>query len=65
MKILEMLKFLVIEKGMKQVEISEKTGVSISTISRSLQGKFNPNYENGKAIEALYNEVVEKQQQVS
>lgn len=61
MTISDMLKFLIIDKKMKQVEISKDTGVSISTISRGFKGKFIPNYKNGKAIEALYNEVVANQ----
>lgn len=61
MTISEMLNFLTVKKGIKQIEISRKTGVSIATISRSLQGKFTPNYRNGKAIEALYNKVVNEQ----
>lgn len=62
MNIKKMLEVLTKEKGMKQVDISKKTGVSISTISRSLKGKFIPNYRNGKAIEILYNEVVAGEQ---
>lgn len=60
MSIKDMIEYLTSVKKMTQTEISKRTGVSISTISRSLKGKFIPNYKNGKAIEALYNEVMNK-----
>lgn len=56
-----MIRFLVLEKEMKQADISRMTGVTQAVISRSLQGKFTPNYRNGKAIETLYNKVVNEQ----
>lgn len=61
MNIQEMIRFLILEKGMSQADISRMTGVTQATISRNLHGIFSPNYRNGKAIEALYNKIVNEQ----
>lgn len=56
MTIVEMLNIL-IEKGLTQTCIALKVGVTQPTISRILKGSPT-NYDIGKAIEALYMEVV-------
>lgn len=62
MNIQEMIRFLILEKGMSQADISKMTGVTQATISRNLHGIFSPNYRNGKAIENLYHKVMDEQQ---
>lgn len=63
MTIIEMLQAL-IGKGFTQALIATKVGATQPTISRILKGTPT-NYELGKSIEALYNEVVAEKQKAS
>lgn len=64
MNLQQMLRIL-LAKGFKQYQISDKTGVNTATISRTLKGKFTPNYKNGKAIEDFYREEIVENQKAS
>lgn len=56
MKIQEMLNKIIEVK--KLTKTSNLLGVNRSTVYRTLKGETVPSYALGKAIEALYNEVM-------
>lgn len=54
--IVEMLKAIA-AKGLSQAAIGAKLGVTQPTVWRLLQGGVKTDYETGKKIEALFNEL--------
>ncbi|AZS49317.1 XRE family transcriptional regulator [Entomomonas moraniae] len=56
----EMIKVILSKKKYSQYSLAKEAGTSQPTINRTLKGETAPKYKLGKAIEALYNEVMSK-----
>lgn len=55
-----MIKAILDKKEYSQYSLAKTVGTSQATVNRTLKGETVPSYALGKAIEALYNEVMSK-----